>query len=81
MNGIDDTLTGVADVGSSLPGNAGLVGKALKGGLGVGKALGPIVFSGDSSAIAPEDGQYHGTTGNSWVDWAAGVGKYSVSRF
>ncbi len=80
VNGIENLLAGAGDVGAALPGNVGLAGKSLKAGMGAGKLIAPLVFSGDSSVQA-EDGKYHGTTGNSVVDWVAGVGKYSVSRF
>ena len=81
VNGVENLLAGAGDIGAALPGNAGLVGKSFKAGMGAGKLIAPLVFSGDSSQQAPEDGKYYGTTGNSAVDWVAGVGKYSVSRF
>jgi hypothetical protein len=78
-----DLTTGALDGASNLPGPAGKVAKAANFGWTAGNAIAPVVFGDkktDSSVQTP-DGVWHASTGNSAVDWMAGTGKYSNSRW
>lgn len=84
VNGIENVLKGAGD-GAQAFGTWGQgAGKALNYGMAAGNAIAPVIFgdmkesTGNMGQTA--DGVYHGTTGNSWVDWVAGVGKYSNGR-
>lgn len=85
VDGVENMLKGAADAGGAIP-NPWVqgAGKALAGGMAIGNAIAPTIF-GEKNEATPDnqtaDGEYHGSTGNSWVDWAAGVGKYSNGRF
>jgi hypothetical protein len=82
--GIREMLDGVADGAGAAPEKhvAG-VGKALGYGMAIGDKLAPVVFGDKNtdSSIQSSDGVWHGSTGNGCVDWVAGAGKYSNSRW
>jgi hypothetical protein len=85
VNGIENVLKGVGDGAQAFGPWGAAGGKALNAGMAVGNAVAPLVFgdmkesTGNMGQTA--DGVYHGTTGNSVIDWMAGVGKYSNGRF
>jgi hypothetical protein len=84
VNGVENLLKGVGDGAQAFGPQAAAAGKALNYGMAAGNAIAPLVFgdmkesTGDMGRTA--DGVYHGTTGNSVIDWIAGVGKYSNGR-
>ncbi len=86
VNGVENLLKGVADGAQTgvVGGAAGAaVGKALAGGMALGNLAAPLIFGDkkEDTHAATADGQEHGTTGNSAVDWVFGAGKYSNGRW
>ena len=84
VNAANDLLNGTADGLSAAPNKkVSMVGKALSVGVGIGNAIAPTVFGDKNTdcSVQTADGQWHGSTGNGYIDWMAGVGKYSNSRW
>lgn len=84
MEGISDMISGVAS-GAAATENPWVKGTgiALQGGMAVGNVIAPAVFGDkdEDASVMTDDGVYHGSTGNSAVDWVFGVGKYSNGRW
>ena len=73
-----DLLSGGAGLISMVPGPVGMVAQAFSGGYGVGEMLAPHVFGEERQGAfqedIPEDGTFHPTTGNQYVDAIFGIG-------